>query len=43
MHGYELSGEEVEDFVDCVIIAREVNADIEDVFVSGVVGAMPVM
>ena len=32
-----MGGEEVEDFVDCVVIFREVDVDIEAAFVSGVV------
>ena len=35
MHICELGGEEVEDFVDCVVIAREVDVTIEAAFVSG--------
>jgi len=31
-----LGGEKVEDFVDCVVIVRDVDVDIEAAFVSGV-------
>ena len=36
MHRCKLGGEEVEDFVNCVIIVGEVDIDIKVVFISGV-------
>ena len=36
MHRCKLGGEEVEDFVNCVIVAGEVDIDIQVAFVSGV-------
>ena len=36
MHKCKLGGEEVEDFVNCVIVVGELDIDINVVFVSGV-------